>query len=283
MKLKKDIGMFKIITLSDSNYFDCGKLFLQTREIVKNHDIVLYGPDLTKKQIKVLKNHNISYKKVDKKQWDNEMQFMKFEMILNELQEDTEKKYKGFLLIDWDIFFVHDWSKLYDNDFDLCITTRPHEIKSRIIRAYGCGGGFFFKHNAKKLFEYAQKVIINGGDKDIPEYDRIWKTLEIGRPKHKTITRKQKRWWQDQIVISSIVLRFLEERKYKAKFGIKPLFYNFNGFKIAFVSERNYNRIKSNARITKEGRDIFIKHLQYHGRKQLVGPEKAKIKEKLNG
>jgi len=209
------------------------------------------------------------------------MQFMKFEMILNELKEDEEKKYKGFLLIDWDVFFCNDWSDLYKNDFDLCITIRPTEIKNRILRAYGCGGGFFFKHSSKCLFEFAQEVIKKGGHDLLPEYDRIWKTLEIGRPAHKTIFRNQKRWWIDQVLISSIVLRFLEEKKYKVKFGINPVFYDFNGYKIAFVNERNYNRIKSNAKITKEGKDIFIKHLQYHGRSQLVGSEKAKIKEKL--
>ena len=46
--------MFKIITLSDLNYFDIGQLFLKTRNVVKNHDIVLYGPDLNKKQLKIL-------------------------------------------------------------------------------------------------------------------------------------------------------------------------------------------------------------------------------------
>ena len=272
--------MFKIITLSDSNYFDCGKLFLETRKVVKNHDIVLYGPDLTPKQIKTLTKNNISYKKVDKHKWDTEMQFMKFEMILNELSEDIDKKYKGFLLIDWDIFFVNDFEKLYDNDFDLCITVRPNEIKNRIIRAYGCGGGFFFKHSGKKLFEKIQKVIVDGGSDDIPEYDRIWKTLEIGRPEHKTIKRNQKRWWIDQVAISCIVLRYLEEQNYKQKFGIKPVFSTFNGFKIAFVSERNYNAIKSDAVVKKE-ENVFIRHLQYHGRKQLVGSERAKVKEKL--
>lgn len=273
--------MFKIITLSDSNYFDCGKLFLQTRNVVKDMDIVLYGPDLNKKQLKVLKNHNISYEKLDKKEWDIKMQFLKFDMILNELKKDKDKKYKGFLLIDWDVFFVNDWSHIYNYDFDLCITVRPDEIKRRILRAYGCGGGFFFKHSAKELFEYIQKVILNGGDEGMLEFDRIWKTLESGRPAHKTHKRNESlRWWQDQIAISSIVLRFLEKKKYKQKFGINPVLTTFNGYKIAFVSEKNYNRIKSNAVVKKE-KNIFIRHLQFHGRKQLVGAKKAMIQEKL--
>lgn len=274
--------MFKIITMCDSNYFDCGKLFLQTRNIIKDHDIILYGPDLTEKQQNILTKNNIFYKKVDNHIWNTQMQFMKFDNILKELKNDKEKKYKGFFLIDWDVFFINDWSKLYDYDFDLCITVRPVEIKKRILRAYGCGGGFFFKHSGKKLFEYARKVILNGGDIGVPEYDRIWKTLENGRSKNKTHYRTTLRWWVDQVFISCIVLRYLEEKQYKEKFGMNPIFTKFNGFKIAFVSERNYNAIKSDAIIKKE-KNIFVRHLQYHGRSQIVGQERAKIKEKLDG
>jgi len=144
----------------------------------------------------------------------------------------------------------------------------------------GCGGGFFFKHSAKELFKYIQKVILNGRDKGMPEYDRIWKTLESGRPAHKTHFRTALRWWCDQIAISSIILRYMEKINYKQKFGLTPVFTDFNGYKIAFVDEKNYNRIKSDAVIKKE-KNIFIRHLQFHGRKQLVGTKKAMIKEKL--
>lgn len=274
--------MFKIITLCDSNYFDCGKLFLETRNVVKNHDIVLYHPDLTKQQLKVLRDHKITTEKVDKDDWLNKMQYMKFEYVLNELKKDKDKKYKGFLLIDWDIFFVNDWHELYNHNFDLCITVRPTEIKRRILRALGCGGGFFFKHSARGLFEYAQDVILKGGDPGVNEYDRIWNTLEKGRPAHKTHHRTALRWWVDQVFISSIVLRFLEKKNFKQPFGVNPVFYKFNGYRIAFVSERNYNAIKSNAKIRKES-NVYIRHLQYHGRKQLVGSKKARIQEKLNG
>ncbi len=273
--------MFKIITLSDSNYFNCGRLFLKTRNVPKNTDIVLYGPDLNKQQLKQLDKHSISYEKVDKKTWDTQMQFLKFDMILNELEKDKNKKYKGFLLVDWDVFFVNDWSHLYEYDFDLTIVGRPDEIKRRIIRAYGCGGGFFFKHSAKKLFEYGQDVILNGGDDSIPEYDRIWKTLESGRPVHKTHKRENLRWWVDQIFISSIVLRFMEETNYKQKLGLEPVFSNFNDFKIAFVNEKYYNVLNSDPVIKREKSNIFIRHLKHLGRVKLVGAKKAMIKEKL--
>lgn len=273
--------MFKLITLSDSNYFDSGKLFFETRHVIDNTDIVLYGPDLNKNQLKKLKHHNIDYVKLDKKEWDTKMQFLKFDMVLEQLNLEQNKKYKGFTLLDLDVFFANKWDHIYDYDFDLCIITRPTHIKKRVLRAYGCGGGFFFKHSAKDLFEYGKKVILNGGDKSIPEYDRIWKTLESGRPAHKTHHRTALRWWVDQVFISSIVLRFLESKKYKQKTGLVPVFTDFNGFKIAFVSERHYNVLNSKPVIKKEKSDIYIRHLQEAGRIQLVGSKKGKIKEKL--
>lgn len=272
--------MFKVITLSDAKYFDSGQLFLKTRDVIKKHDIILYGPDLTDKQIAKLNKNRIVYYKVDQRQWDTKMQFLKFQFALNEINADINNQYEGFLSNDFDIFFVNDWSHLYKYDFDLCITVRPSYIQKRIKRAYGCGGGFFFKHSAKELFEYAHKVIYNGGDINMPEYDQIWKTLEIGRPPHKTHHRMTFRWWVDQVFISSIVLRFLESKKYKQKFGLEPVFFNFNGFKIAFVSERYYNVINSNPVIRKE-KNIYIRHLKESGRIKLVGKAKAKIKEKL--
>jgi len=275
--------MFKIITLSDSNYFDSGQLFLKTRDVIKNHDIVLYGPDLNKQQLKQLRKCNISYEKLDKKEWDTKMQFLKFDMVLNELKKDIDKKYKGFILVDLDSFFVNDWQHIYNFDFDLAIIGRPDEIKRRIIRAYACGGGFFFKHSAKELFEYGKKVILSGGHKSIPEYDRIWKTLEKGRPAHKTHYRTTLRWWVDQIFISSIVLRYMEATNYKQKLGLDPVFTNFNGFKIAFVSEKYYHVLNSEPVIKKEKGNIFIRHLKESGRIKLVGVKKGKIKEKLDG
>jgi hypothetical protein len=273
--------MFKIITMCDSNYFDCGKLFLQTRDVVKDHDIICYHPNLTNKQKKILDKHNIQHLQLNQTVWDTKMQYIKFHNIIEQL-DINRNKYKGYLLIDWDIFFVNDFRHIYDYDFDLCITVRPQEIKKRVLRALGCGGGFFFKPSARGLFLYAQEVILKGGDPGVNEYDRIWNTLERGRPAHKTHHRTALRWWVDQIFISSIVLRFLEEKGYNQKFGIKPVFYDFNGYKIAFVSERNYNAIKSTPKIRKES-NVYIRHLQYHGRKQLVGAKKARIEEKLNG
>jgi hypothetical protein len=272
--------MFKLITLSDYNYFDSGKLFLKTRDKI-DADVVLYGPDLTEDQQNILFDHKIQYKKVDPDEFKNKMQFLKYEMCLNEIKEDEKKIFSGFTLMDIDVFFVNDWSHIYNYDFDLCIIARTDDIKSKTIRALGCGGGFFFKHSAKELFEYGQKVMINGSEPGVPEYDRIWKTLEIGRPEHKTHYRTSLRWWVDQVFISSIVLRFLEKNKYMVKFGFEPLFYDFNGFKIAFVSDRNYNVLNSQPVIKKESGNIFIRHLKEIGRSKLVGAAKAKAKEKL--
>ena len=266
--------------MCDSNYFGCGELFLKTRNVVKDHDIVCYHPDMNSKQLKILDKHNIEHIKVGKQKWDTEMQFMKFGNCISEI--DKTPNYKGFFLIDWDVFFVNDFRHLYDYEFDLCITVRPREVRKKVLRALGCGGGFFFKPSAKDLFGYAQKVIVAGGDKKMPEYDKIWRTLERGRPKHKTHHRTAFRWWIDQVFISGIVLRYLNENNQHIKVGLNPVFSNFNQYRIAYVSERNYNAIKSNA-VIREEKNVYVRHLQFHGRKQLVGEKRAQIKEKLDG
>jgi hypothetical protein len=272
--------MFKLITLSDSAYFDAGKLFFQTRNVIKDEDIILYGPDLDKNQRKVLSSHNIEYKHINKRDFQTQMQFLKFEMCLEQIDLDHQKKYAGFILSDLDVFFVNNWKHIYDYDFDLAIIVRPDYIKRKIMRSYGCGGGFHFKHGVQGLFKYAREVILNGGDKTLPEYDRIWKTLESGRPDHKTHYRNVYRWWVDQIFMSSIVLRFLESKKYVVTFGMEPMFTDFRGFKIAFLSTKYYNVLDSRPIIKKE-ENIYIRHLKHSGRQKLLGTKNVIVKEKL--
>ncbi len=46
----------------------------------------------------------------------------------------------------WDILYEQKVNLDEElNEFDLCIMVRPQEVKRRILRAYGCGGGFFFR------------------------------------------------------------------------------------------------------------------------------------------
>ena len=73
----------------------------------------------------------------------------------------------------------------------------------------------------------------------------------------------------------------MEETNYKQKLGLDPVFSDFNGFKIAFVSEKYYNVLNSNPVIRKEKSNIFIRHLKESGRIKLVGAKRGKIKEKL--
>ncbi|MFW9871691.1 MAG: hypothetical protein ACFFG0_01225 [Candidatus Thorarchaeota archaeon] len=270
--------MFKLITLSDSGYLPAGKMFFRTRDII-NADVVLYGPSLTKKQLAILRRNKITYESVDQYDWDTKMQYLKFDMCLEQIELDQNKKYSGFTLSDLDVFFVNDWEHVYKYDFDFAIITRPDYIKRRILRSYGCGGGFFFKHSAKPLFEFGKKVMLNGGDKSLPEYDRIWKTLETGRPAHKTHYRTSLRWWVDQIFISSIVLRFFEQNGYR-KIGLEPIFTNFRGLKIAFFSTKYYNVLDSKPVIKKE-KNIYIRHLKHIGRDRMLGKNKIVVKEKL--
>lgn len=267
--------MFRVITMTDSNYFGAGKLFLETRSRV-DADFVLYGPDLTEKQINILKKNNIEYVKVDEYLYKTRMQFLKFYFIEEQLRFDTTKKYKGFSFVDFDTFFINDWKYIFDYDFDFGITIRNDMVNKRCFRAYANGGVMFAKHSAMKLLLFAEDSVLNGNPDDLPEYDKTWKTLETGRPKHKTHYRTTLRWWVDQVFISSLALRYFEKNGY-SKIGLDPVIFNFDGTNVGLFGCGNYNVLESDPVITNE-KNIYIRHLKSSGRKILGVSE---IKEKL--
>lgn len=268
--------MHKIITMSDSAYFGAGKLFLKTRDKL-SADVTLYSPDLTKKQIKILNKNNISYIKIDPELFKNKMQFLKFDFIIEQIKLDINHKYNGFTFIDWDTFFINDWEQIFEKyNFDFGITVRNDLVKKRVLRAYTNGGVMFAKRASYEFLQFIRKVILNGNSKMLPEYDEIWKTLEEGRPIHKTHTRNVLRWWVDQVIISSLALRYFRKNEYK-KIGLKPEIFSFENTKIGLFSCNNYNVVESSPIITDE-KNIYIRHLKNTGRSVL---HLEKIKEKL--
>lgn len=275
--------MFKVITMSDSAYFDAGKLFLETRKNV-NADFVLYGPDLTNSQIKTLYHHDIKYKRIDKHRYETKMQFLKFNYLWDCIVYDLYKNYKGFTFVDFDTFFINDWKHIFDYNFDLGITVR-NKLNHNEQWAYSNGGVIFAKHSACESSEHStvelisimQNIILKGEDKRLPEYETIWKTLEYGRRPGKTHSRINLRWWVDQVFLSALI------KKYIGKYGNyintrSPNIFTFEDFKIALFSCNYYNVLNSQPRITDEP-GIYIKHLKQAGRKAL-GVD-YKIQEKL--
>lgn len=269
--------MFKVVTMSDANYFDCGRLFLRTRNRI-NADFVLYGPDLNGGQINVLKENNIKYVKIDKNLYKTTMQFLKFGLIIKQFELDCHKEYKGFTFVDFDTFFINDWSYIFNFDFDYGITIRNDLVKKRCLRAYTNGGVIFAKHSAYNLLQFAESTILDGYSNNLPEYDKIWKTLENGRPVHKTHYRTTLRWWVDQVFLSALALRYFEKYGYR-KIGQTPVFFDFGGTKIGLFGCSHYNVLESKPKITSE-KNVYIKHLKSTGR-SILGVNKTI--EKLNG
>ena len=257
--------MFKVISMTDSNYFDAGKLFLETRSRI-NAAFILYGPDLNDKQINILKKNNIEYIKVDDHLYKTEMQFLKFSFILEQIMLDKSRKYDGFTLVDFDTFFINDWSHVFDYDFDYGITVRKG-LNKKSLWAYTNGGVVFAKHSSYHLLEFAQKTILNGYSDDLPEYDRIWKTLETGRPEHKTHYRTVFRWWVDQVFLSALALWYFNKHKY-CKVGFNPVVFNFKETKIGMFGCGWYNVLDSMPDTTIK-KNIYIRHLKTAGRKVL--------------
>lgn len=263
--------------MSDSNYFDAGKLFLKTRQRV-DANFVLYGPDLTTKQIDILIKNNIEYIKTDEHSYKTQMQFIKFGIVKEQMILDTRKKYKGFTLADFDTFFINDWSHIFDYDFDYGVTIRNNMVKKKVLRAYTNGGVVFAKHSAKELLEFAEKTILAGKSDDLPEYDRIWNTLETGRPKHKTHCRTTLRWWVDQVFLSALALRCFETYGYH-NIGLDPVIFDFDKTKIGMFGCKNYNVLESKPNTTRK-KNIYIRHLKTTGRNLLgVNVTVEKLKE----
>jgi len=259
--------MFRAITMSDNNYFDVGKLFLETTNRV-NASFILYGPNLTDNQINVLQDYKVEYKPVDKALYETQMQFLKFSFLSEQIEKDRGKQYKGFTFLDNDTFFVNDWGHIFDYDFDFGITVRNEMINKKCLRAYANGGVMFAKHDALELFSYANYVILAGKDNIFfPEYDFIWNTLENGRPKHKTHYRTTLRWWVDQVFLSALVLRYFNKNK-QHKIGLNPTFFNFNGFKIGLFGCDYYNVLDSIPTYEIK-KNVYIRHLKTTGRRAL--------------
>ena len=256
--------MNKVITMSNRDYFKYGDLFIQTRNRV-NADFILYGPDLTEKQQNTLRKNNIQYKKIPQKDFDTKMQFLKFKLMLDEMEEGVD----GISMIDFDTFFLKDWGDIFNNNFDLGVTVRNEYIKKKILRAYANGGVIFSRNTegGKKICEYALKVMENGGDKNLPEYDKIFKTLEEGRPKHKTHKRETLRWWVDQVFLSSLIIRYFIKTARDRTRGSRikeNTFYSFNNFNVGLFDCDKYNVLD-----TKPSKNSFIVHLKNKGREDL--------------
>ncbi|GAG47756.1 unnamed protein product, partial [marine sediment metagenome] len=169
-----------IITMTDSNYFQYGSKLLETRHVVDG-DFICYGPDLSYPQTEVLRVHDIEYRRVDQKLWDDEMQSLKFRFI-----KDNTKPYcgGGITFVDWDTYFLKDWGEVFENNFSLGFYMNGGYREEGIYRRAWANGGVIFGHRfleTMNLCEQALNCIELGGLPELPEYDTIWKTLEEGR------------------------------------------------------------------------------------------------------
>ena len=201
----------KVITMTDSNYFKYGTKLLQTRHIV-DADFVCYGPDLEDDQIETLYKNNIIHKKINQDIWDKWMQSLKFQFIMDEIDETGG----GITFVDWDTYFLKDWAEIfYRAKWDFGITVRQNLIDSgKTHRAWANGGVIFARNNysAVVLCGTALNIIERGGIditkpfRILPQYDKIWKTLEEGRKPEKTHYRTDKRWWCDQVFLSALIM-----------------------------------------------------------------------------
>ncbi len=258
--------MNKIVTFCDSAYFTYGRFFIRTRHKV-DAEVVLYAPDLTKRQIAMLRRHNIIHKTISGKLFKTKMQFLKFKLLIDEMGDYNHGA--GMTFMDFDTFIVNDWARIFEDDFSLGVTVRN---KQKMARAYANGGVIFCKNTTKsrEMCQYAIEVMEGGGDKKLPEYDAIYKTLEIGRPAHKTWKRENLYWWVDQVFLSSLIKRYY---KLSRRHTISDrVFYDYHKHKIGIFNCTKYNRLDprmSDYNKILKGRKTHIVHLKLKGRDNL--------------
>ncbi|MCD6435594.1 MAG: hypothetical protein J7L15_04335 [Clostridiales bacterium] len=259
--------MNKVITFSDSKYFKYGSLFLSTRNKISAH-FILYGPDLTVKQIRILSSHNIEYKEVDPEDFATKMMFLKFQHLYDEIDGSGG----GISFLDFDTFFVSEWSHIFDFDFDLGITARNDFIKKNSsYYAFSNGGVIFAKnsHKSKALCLQSMDIMKSGSSVDLPEYDEIFLTLETGRPLHKTHYRTTLRWWVDQVFLSSFVLRHVRNTGGGVNNYDSMKFMDYN---IGFFNCDIYNKIDPSFEFCKNAvkkQKPHIIHLKFQGRNKI--------------
>ena len=229
----------KVITMTDSKYFKYGQKLLENRHIV-DADFVCYGPDLNEYQIGWLRVSNIKYKKVKQDIWDTWMQSLKFQFIMDEIDESGG----GITFVDWDTYFLKDWGGIfYRANWDIGITIRTDYFNKGVPHRAVANGGVIFakKHSSNiniiDLLKTALNCIELGGLPELPEYDLIWKTLEQGRKPEKTHYRTDKRWWCDQVFLSALAL-------------------NCSDYRVKKFDCRQYNNI------WEETPDTYIMHLK---------------------
>lgn len=250
--------MNKVITLCDSKYFEYGKLFLKTRNRI-NARFVCYSPDLTPKQINVLKNHDIEHKVIDQEYFDTRMQFAKFWCVNQEI-EHVDNSLITFC--DWDTFFINDWAGEIHENTALGVTYRENLIKKKLLRAYANGGVIFFRNSGQSriICKTAMQTMLDGENLDLPEYDTIWKTLENPeRPKHKRHERTTLRWWVDQVFLSALIMR-CREGMIKDK-PMSEMALNFAGCNVHFYDCKRFNNVESKPTMEIDNK-IFIRHLK---------------------
>jgi len=249
--------MHKVITMCDNGYFQYGKLFIQTRKKI-DADFILYGPNLDSGQIHILTKNNIEYKKMDKRDFNLKMQYMKFKLLFDNITGATED---NITFVDFDTLFLNDWNNyISGKQFDLGITYNNLFIKQKVYRSFANGGVIFVKDTfgSVNMCAYARHTMNIGNSKFLPEYDSIYKTLEDhNRPEHKRYSRTYLRWWCDQVFLSAIILQYLNTH---SKLIMDDCAYKFHKHNIQFFDCSKFN----NLNVTSENITIRImKHNPY--------------------
>lgn len=272
--------MHKVISYTDGNYFKFGEPFLMTRKLVKGR-FVVYGSQMAKGQVQQLKDNDIEFQEIDTTEFESKMQFLKFKLLI----DNIDGKEKGITFVDFDTYFLNDWGHIFEDEFSLGVCVRNKFMKRKgPARAYSNGGVIFCSQieSARDMCEYAMKVMENGRDEKLPEYDAIWNTLENGRPDHKTHYRTNLRWWVDQVFLSCFPMRYMDVSNLA---GVKDrVFIDFENFRVGLFNCDRYNHLDPSPGVVKDRmvkKRSYIMHMKSKGRGEVK--DHVKVLSKIIG
>jgi len=260
----------KVVSMVNYEYFKFGELFIKTRKNI-NAEFIIYNTQLSDRQNKILNDNDIKSIKISRKEFENKMMYLKFKFIKEQIQDCDLVTF-----VDFDTYFINDWGNIiFNRDFDIGITVRNDMVNKNCVRAFANGGVIFTKNNFslnydKKdwIIDYALKIMENGNDDNLFEYDIIFKTLENNkRPKHKRHFRSNLRCWCDQVFLSALVMKYFNNINEKVNINNEYKCYNFLKNKIMLLDADVFNSLDDIYHYN-SNKNVFIRHLKDSGRSE---------------
>ena len=165
---------------------DASQLLLYT---LKNQSIV---------ENDLLQNQRVTIKYLNEEEWGRSMMDCKIKTILSFLNSGCVKKGSHILVLDSDLFFQADPFAVFENDFDVFVTSRNYEYKFPINAGVW---GFKYNKRSKKFLQYYVDNL----------HKASWLPyINFRKDNHGNEGLADENWWKDQDFLCALYLEHKE-------------------------------------------------------------------------